>query len=147
MRVKVINLSPNSKILGTEAICKCCSLMLLNITNRSYGNLTFNSLYEAYTIPFFILQAELSVPSNHDQGRGGKRLYTPVHSSSFHNSQWVQTTQCPLMGRWVHRSGLPRQCNTMQPSKGWKHRHRLRCGLTANMLVRKQARYKRPRVI
>lgn len=48
MRVKIINLSPNTKILGTEAICKCCPLMLLNIINRSDRNLTFNFLYEVW---------------------------------------------------------------------------------------------------
>lgn len=46
MRVKIINLSPNTKILGAEAICKCCPLMSLNIINGSDRNLTFNFLYE-----------------------------------------------------------------------------------------------------
>lgn len=43
-------MSPNSKILGTEEICKCCPLMLLNTINRSYENLTFNFLYEVCLI-------------------------------------------------------------------------------------------------
>ena len=50
MRVKIINLSPNTKILGAEAICKCCPLMSLNIINRSGRNLTFNFLYEVLTL-------------------------------------------------------------------------------------------------